>query len=348
MHLQSRIRIMLLYTGMALMTLLPAAAREKSDLITLKNGVSIYAEIQKLDRGMLTVKADLMGTVQIKWEDVAGVTSKYVFTVRDTHGDLYVGTLQATGKPQRVDIVGQRPINNLDHILIVEIRPLGGRIWDRFSGFIDLGYNFSKASDRSQLNVSSQLNFTSERRSVQANYDTMISNSNGQQDVNRDALTISGNYSLGKKWHVLSKGKYEHNLELELDRRFSFLGGAGYDVLKTNRARFTPIGGVSYTNEEYSSQGNSNNAEAAIGLNAQFFKLYTPKIDLVTDFFVFPNLTTSGRVRMEFDTKLRLEIFSDFYVNFSFYNSYDSKPPSTTAIKNDYGFVSGVSWSFNQ
>lgn len=348
MGVSFRIRNLFLAAGMVFLTLLPAAAREKSDFITLKNGNSFYGEINKLERGMLTVNADMMGTVQIKWEDVVSVTSKYVFAVRDTRGILYLGTLQETPDSRKVNIAGPRPVSDLDHQMIVEISEVGGSIWNRFSGLIDLGFTFAKASDRTQLNLSSQLNYTSERRAAQATYDVMLSNSKGEQDINRAALTLSGNYSIGKKWHVFSKGKLEHNLELELDQRFSFLGGPSYDILKTNRSLLMLFGGISYTNEAYASQGNFNNAEGAVGVEVQFFKLYTPKIDFVGGFSVYPNITTSGRVRLEFDTKLRLEIFKDFFVSFSYYDSYDSKPPSETATKHDFGFVSGVTWSFNR
>ena len=105
---------------------------------------------------------------------------------------------------------------------------------------------------------------------------------------------------------------------------------------------------MSYTRERYLDQSGLNNAEGSAGIQADFFKLYTPKVDLTTRFFVLPNMTTSGRVRLEFDSKLRLEIFKDFFVTFSFYDSYDSKPPSETATKNDYGFVTGISFSFRR
>jgi hypothetical protein len=35
-------------------------------------------------------------------------------------------------------------------------------------------------------------------------------------------------------------------------------------------------------------------------------------------------------------------------VGLTFYDSYDSRPPSETATKNDYGFTTGLSWSFRR
>jgi hypothetical protein len=61
-----------------------------------------------------------------------------------------------------------------------------------------------------------------------------------------------------------------------------------------------------------------------------------------------PNFTTKGRRRMEFNSKLRIEVLRDFFVTMTLYDSYDSKPPSETASKNDYGFTTGLSWSFGR
>jgi hypothetical protein len=64
----------------------PVSAREKTDIVILKNGDRITCEVKSLSRGMLTVKTDSMGTVDIKWPDVDKITTKYLFTVQDTAG----------------------------------------------------------------------------------------------------------------------------------------------------------------------------------------------------------------------------------------------------------------------
>ena len=119
-------------------------------------------------------------------------------------------------------------------------------------------------------------------------------------------------------------------------------------VSRTHRSEIVIGTGLSYTRERYFEQDSVDNAEGVAGINTQFYKLYSPKVDLISELVFIPSLTTSGRIRLEFDTKLRIEVFKDFFVNLSFYDSYDSKPPSETAAKNDYGFVTGVSWSFRR
>ena len=111
-------------------------------------------------------------------------------------------------------------------------------------------------------------------------------------------------------------------------------------------------GRSSFTRENYYGQEVTKNAEGFFGIDAQFFKLYSPKVDITSQFAYKPNFTTRGRRRLEFNSKLRIEVLKDFFVNLTFYDSYDSRPPSETATKNDYGSPpasagpSGDNWAY--
>ena len=326
----------------------PASAREKTDVVFLKNGDRITCEIKYLARGMLTVKTDSMSTVEIKWQDVDIIKSDFLFTVEDFRGQLYVGSLQAAADARHVDIAGPLPASNLEHLSVVQIRELEGSIWRRFSGAADLGYSFTKASNRTQFNFSGDVTYLTERYSGKVDYSSTVGTSNGESDVNRENAGITGSVYFARKWLAFAQISYDHNLELQLDRRVTFLGGPGYKVAQTNRSMVTLLGGAAFTRESYYGQDSVKNAEGVIGIDAQFFKLYSPKVDITNRFVYTPNFTTWGRQRMQFDAKVRLEVLRDFYVTLTFYDSYDSQPPSATATGNDYGFTTGLSWSFRR
>ena len=48
--------------------------RGKLDTILLKNGDTITGEIKRLDRGILSVSTDFMGTIGIEWRGVLRLT----------------------------------------------------------------------------------------------------------------------------------------------------------------------------------------------------------------------------------------------------------------------------------
>jgi hypothetical protein len=327
---------------------LPASGREKSDVVILKNGDRITCEVKRLARGMLTVNTDSMSTVQIKWQDVESITTKFLFTVQDVQGELYVGSLQATAEARHMSVTGSRPASNLENLSVVQMQELEASRWKRFSGSADLGSSFNKASDRRQFNFSGNVSYRTERYSSQLSYSSTIGSSKGAQDANREILTLDGTRQISGKWLAFSQASLEHNLELQLDRRFSFLGGPGYRIAQSNRSLVTATGAIAFTRESYYSRNAAKNVEGYFGINTQFFKLYSPKFDITNGFTFRPNFTTWGRRRLEFNTKLRIEVLRDFFVSLTFYDSYDSRPPSTTAAKNDYGFTTGFSWSFRR
>jgi hypothetical protein len=244
--------------------------------------------------------------------------------------------------------VGSRGAKNLPHISIVEIRELEGSRWRRLSGSADLGFSFSKASDRKQFNFAGDVTYRAERYSSKLSYSATLGTSKGETDADRSLVTLAGTRQLSGKWLAYSQFSYEHNLELQLDNRFSFLGGPGYRIVQSNRSLVTAIGAVNYTREAYYGEDTKKSAEGFLGIDAQFFKLYSPKIDIASQFGYLPSFTTSGRNRIQFNTNLRIEVLKNFFFNLTFYDSYDSKPPSETATKNDYGLTTGLSWTFRR
>ncbi len=325
-----------------------ATAREKSDVVILKNGDRITCEIKTLARGMLTAKTDSMGTVQIKWQDVDRITSSFVFKVRDSQGNIYIGSLQSLQEGKRIQIAGGEPAKELDHLEVVQMEALEGSLWKRFSGSVDLGYTFTKAGDRTQFNFSGDATYRTEHYSGQLKYSSTLGTSNGATDADRKVANLIGTRDFSGKWLAYAQANFEHNLELQLDRRVSFLGGPGYKIQQSNRSMITAIGAAAFTRESYYGQDVVENAEGFFGLDAQFFKLYSPKVDIVNQFVFLPNFTTRGRRRIELNTKLRLEVWKDFFVTLTFYDSYDSMPPAKKASTNDYGFTTGLSWSFRR
>jgi hypothetical protein len=326
----------------------PLGAREKTDLVVLKNGNQVNCAIQTLSRGILSAKTDSMDTVKIKWQDVRQVHSPFLFLVQDINGNLYLGSLQHQQDQDRLKVEGPDPSPDLDYASVVDIREYYGSRWQRFSGAVDLSYSYTKASDRTQFNLSGDLAYRTERFTGQFTYNSTIGTSQGEKDSDRDVYTLGGSIKVAKHWYAYSQWKYEHNLELQLDRRGSLLGGPMYSIVRSNRVLVSAGSGASYSRESYYAQEVNHNAEMALMVDAQFFKLYSPKVDISSQYQFLPNLSTWGRIRSELNTNLRVEVLRDFYVTFNFYDSYDSHPPSETATRHDYGITTGISWSFRR
>ncbi len=78
----------------------PVMGRDKTDVVILKNGDHVTGEIKSLERGKMSLSTDSMGTLSIEWEDVAQVTSQWVFEVETEMGLRTVGSLSPATEPE--------------------------------------------------------------------------------------------------------------------------------------------------------------------------------------------------------------------------------------------------------
>lgn len=71
-----------------------------------------------------------------------------------------------------------------------------------------------------------------------------------------------------------------------------------------------------------------------------------PSLDLSVGLRAYPSFTESGRLRAEFDARMRYELVNDLFVDLRVYESYDSDPPGGEGAANDYGVVTSIGWSY--
>ena len=96
-------------SGVLLLTLLLSSTftvgRSKTDIIFLDNGDRITGEIKKLERGLLNVSTDSMGTVSIEWRNVEKIESQFLFEVELSSGTKYFGSIVPAEKEQRLEVI---------------------------------------------------------------------------------------------------------------------------------------------------------------------------------------------------------------------------------------------------
>jgi hypothetical protein len=72
----------------------PFFARDKADVMFMKNGDRMTCEIKGLDGGVLYVSFDYIdGTASVDWSKVARLGSKQLFIVKTQDGSMYTGML---------------------------------------------------------------------------------------------------------------------------------------------------------------------------------------------------------------------------------------------------------------
>ena len=139
----------------------------------------------------------------------------------------------------------------------------------------------------------------------------------------------------------------DRNDELGIDLRTSVGAGGSRILRQTNSTNLALEGGLMVSRENVSGGvSNEDTVEAFGTMSWDWFRYDSPELDLSTSVQVIPNLSEGGRVRGEFDIKLKWEMIEDLFWELSFYDSYDSDPVVVGAEKNDYGITTSLGYDF--
>jgi len=120
----------------------------------------------------------------------------------------------------------------------------------------------------------------------------------------------------------------------------------GRGVIVTDRTNLSIASGMVITRERYEAAlgvAPATNAEALVGVDFHTFRFKTT--DITSRFVVYPSITVPGRVRMDLDTNLRIELVKDFFWGLNLFDNFDSRPP-VSARKNDLGISTSFGWKF--
>jgi hypothetical protein len=348
-------------TALALASLLaasPLAAREKIDIVVLDNGDELTCEIRELTRGILKVKTSyFVNTVSIEWNHVERVVSTQFFEVEMEDGTRHYGGIAAVPDEDTMVVMTGLGATPVDHDALVRIAQIEERITDRIKASVDLGFNAFKANEEKNLNIRASFSYRTKKKRFSADLNSDVSTRNDAEATRHNKLNFNYSRFLGRRWFWFTRPGFERNDETDLEQRLSLDTGAGRWVLQTNHSLLSAHGGLSVNRERYleevvpepqesgSSSTSDTNLEALLGLQYELFTFGNRDTDLTIKLDTYPNLTTSGRVRLVFGSTLRHEVVNDLYVSLNLDATYDNKPP-TEAEGSDWSLVSGVGYSF--
>ena len=338
-------RLALLTAVVAFVDAAPALARPKTDVIVMKNGDRFTGEIKSLDVGKLSLSTDSAGTISIEWADVAEVTSDYQYEVETRYGVLLLARLKSTGQG-RAEMVGVLPPTELDLADLVRLTPIGQSFWQRIDGSFDLGFSYTQASGVAQLNSAFQMKLRRPKAETSVALNTFFTRQPDQPDSDRSTAQLIHAWIRPGGWRVFAFGQADRNPELGYTLRASGAGGVGRDFVKTNRQRFSTGGGLSVNREFPVDAEDFTNVEAVLYAAYSLFSYNYPKTSVDVMSTVFPSFSDTGRVRVEVSAQVRRELWSDFTVAFSVYDSYDNRPPTEGAKKNDVALSLSLGWTF--
>lgn len=324
----------------------PVEARDKTDVITLRNGDRVTGEIKRLQYGQLELGTDDMGTINIEWEAIANIESNYVFDVEEIGGERYSGVL-ATYPDRTVTVASPGGTGQIDHDRVTRIAQLESGFWSRIDGSFSAGYSFAKSSDVTVISGGFDVAYRAEDIAASLNIDVNSTTSPEQGQQDRDKIAFGYQWLLESRNYWAGVASLERNEELGIDARSQLGGGFGRYVHQTSHSELTAFAGATYTKEWVTgAEDSQDSAEGVLGGTWRIFRLNTPKTTLISQLVLYPSITESGRYRGTADVSLRKEIIEDFFLELSFYYDYDSEPPGEATAKDDYSIVTSLGYTF--
>lgn len=313
-------------------------ASSKIDTIYFQNGDRVTGEVKSLDHDLLRLSTDDAGTFKIEWTKVDSVFIRNRMRILLLNGEILYGMLLPSGVVKSCMIWGSDGDPRLVTLKsIIELSPIEDKFFSRLSGSISSGFSYTKASDVMQMNLNGSLLYLANKNRIETSY---------SGNVTRDPLGTtqrqSGGFTfhrmLPKKWFLAAELLAESNSELQLDLRTTFGIGAGNSIVRTNRHHFYAAAGI-LTNRELSEGTGQNNIEGLVAANYSVFIYDNPEVSFDISSNIIPSFNIPGRVRSETESNLKWEVFSDFYLKWTFYYSFDSKPLGGGTEKSDWALT---------
>jgi hypothetical protein len=332
----------------------PLFAQESQDVIVMKNGDRITGEIKGLSAGVLSVRVRYIdGRISVQWSQVAHLQSDKLYLVQTEGGVVYTGKLSTSGEsddpPIRIEVAAtpEREVE-IAQRQIISLGPTSDSFWHRFDGAVNTGFLYSKGNESVQYNLSSQVAYYRERWSSQVSFNSTFASSSGANLSTRNQTDISTLRLLRwNNWFYAGTGSFLQSSVQEISLQTTLGGGIGRYLKNSNRASIYVLGGLGWQNAGYKQytvdQGTQNTAVGFVATEIKTFKFKKTNLDVSAS--VVPAISGPRRVHFNTNAIYNIRFTPDLSWNFSFYGSWDSRPPATFP-KSDYGTSSGLSWSF--
>ena len=340
------LRFAALAAWLGLVLLAAPAFGAKTDVVVLKNGDHLTGEVEQLERGRLSLKTDDLGTVQIEWDKIASVAAAAPFDVDDLVGNRYMGSLVPGPVAGQLHIVWLGQTSTVELSAIVRMRRLSTSFWQRLDGSLDVGASYTSASELFNLDLAAKLGVERPGHELSVDASATITSQPGVDDTRRSVLSLTYARRFENRWVALAKAQAEQNRELGFDLRGAASAGGGRYLVLSPRDKFLAALGLSVNRERPVEGETTTNVEATAVLAYDRFSYDFPKVDVSLAVAGYASFNDGGRYRLDVQGQLKRELVKDFYATLRGYESYDSRPATEGAPRNDYGVTFALGWSF--
>ena len=329
---------------------LAAHSQSSKDTLYFLNGTKVIGEILNIKLGVISFDPDDANDITVQLRKLKSIAAvRTVFRIETTGQHVYYGKLTPHSLDQFAKLI--QNTGDSSSILIEEISvlyPYRKAFIRRFSGTVGVGFSYTRSSDFGQLNFNGKLNYRDKNEEINLSTSGIYNITDTTFTRDREDVSLKNNYYFSPTWFATAFLSYQRNLELGLVRRYQEGLGLGNKYLTTKHVYGWARSGLVLNQEKNSEKVSSGTLTEIFGqIQFNYFKFTKPEINFLISESFYYSLSQAGRFRNDGETDLSWEIIKDFDLNLTFYNNYDSKPPTAGSRKFDFGIVFGLSYSFN-
>ncbi len=337
-----------LFSGIILLSLLFFSGRlaAQHDTLWVKNGNVLFGEIKGLGSGVLKMETPYSDDdFTIDYDQVDKIVLERRCLIVLVGGERLFGFLRSKedGKVTIYSTEGTR--EGLDISAITTINVIKKKWINRISGYVDLGFNLTKANNQRQLNIDGGISYNGYKWFMNTKLSSLYANQDNVDQTERTNLDVQVNRLISDKWYILASGSFLSNTEQDLQGRYSGKVGAGRFLAITDKLLWGLGTGLNLNIENYDDRS-LNKESAELFISSRFNMFDFKDLSLDTNIDIYPSLSERGRLRVDYNLNVKYDLPYDFYIKTSFQFNYDNQPPDTASAF-DYILTSGFGWSFN-
>ncbi|MGC1833448.1 MAG: DUF481 domain-containing protein, partial [Candidatus Acidiferrales bacterium] len=308
-------------------------------------------EVKRLQNGLLFVETEYVSSaIALDWDQVESVQSTATYRIVLNSGKRIEGKIEklsgekATEKDFLIREATEEVQIPSEEIVSMETKK--PTFWRQLQGSIDLGYSFASGNSQTTVNADTSAAYKTAGWEAATAFDSTFGGQAGASKTNRQDLQATFTKYLNRNSYVLALSDFLHSSQQDLTLRTTLGAGYGRYLKRTTNNNLSWLAGVVFVNESFdttAAQPSDQSAEALVGLEYSLIRFNFGEFD--SQLLTFPGLTDTGRVRITTNNSLNIKLRNNFYLAFTFWDNFDSRPPST-AKKNELGVSSGIGWSF--
>ncbi len=218
--------------------------------------------------------------------------------------------------------------------------------WQGWDGSVEFGVDGSSGNDESfDLRAGLRLERDTERYLTKFSATYMLETDDGEENENNLTLKAGHDWKLpDSRWRIFTRGLYEYDEFEDWDSRVRLGGGLGYDLIDTERTRFTPRVGL-FVHREFGGEDDDWTPELNLGFD--FEHELSETADIYWTFDYYPALDDFADYWIETEAGIKVAISEDhgLYLRAGIEDEYDSRPGSGKK-RNDLDYFLVLGYEF--